>query len=86
MPRTGKLRFLEAKGRIRGAKRVTITKNEILTGSNKPDDFSLAIGLVDGESVDLRYVGRLFRREPDFDANSVNYELAVLLARAEEPP
>ena len=87
IPGTGRLRFMEAKGRIEGAKTVTITKNEILTGLNKPVDFILAIGLIDGasESVCLRHVRRPFNREPDFGATSVNYELAALLARSEEP-
>jgi len=46
VPGTGKLRFIEVKGRIQGAKTVTITKNEILAGFNKPDDFILAIATV----------------------------------------
>jgi hypothetical protein len=81
----GRLRIIEVKGRVQGAKTVTITKSEILTGLNKPDDFILAIGLIDGESVDLRYLRRPFGCEPDFGATSVNYELAALLARSEEP-
>jgi superfamily II DNA or RNA helicase len=40
---TGKLRFIEVKGRIRGADEVTVTRNEILTALNKPEDFVLAI-------------------------------------------
>ena len=31
IPGTGILRFIEVKGRVAGAKTVTITKNEILT-------------------------------------------------------
>jgi len=53
---SGKLRFIEVKGRIEGAKTVTVTKNEILTALNKPEDFILAIVLVpppeDGKAVD----------------------------------
>ncbi len=64
---------------------VTISKNEMMTGMNKPDDFILAIALIDGESVDLRYVRKPFTCEPDFGATSVNYELAALLAVAGEP-
>ncbi len=45
-PSTGGLRFIEVKGRLLGAKTVTVTKNEILTALNKPDDFILAIVLV----------------------------------------
>jgi hypothetical protein len=43
IPGTGKLRFIEVKGRVRGADTVTVTKNEILTALNKPDDFVLAL-------------------------------------------
>lgn len=39
----GKLRFIEVKGRITGASTVTVSKNEILTALNKPDDFILAL-------------------------------------------
>jgi hypothetical protein len=40
---TGRLRFIEVKGRVSGANTVTITKSEILYSLNKPDDFMLAI-------------------------------------------
>jgi len=43
---SGKLRFIEVKGRIEDAKTITVTKNEILTALNKPDDFILAIVMV----------------------------------------
>jgi superfamily II DNA or RNA helicase len=46
VPASGKLRFIEVKGRIQGAKTVTVTKNEILTAFNKPEDFILALVLV----------------------------------------
>lgn len=66
---------------------MTVSKNEVITGLNKPDDFILAIALIDGESeaVELRHVRRPFTREPEFGATSVNYELAALLAQSEEP-
>jgi hypothetical protein len=38
-----RLRFIEVKGRISGAETVTISKNEILTALNKPDDWLLAL-------------------------------------------
>jgi hypothetical protein len=85
IPGTGLLRFIEVKGRVRGAKTVTVTKNEILTGLNKPDDFILAICLIDGENVEVRHVRKPFVREPDFGATSVNYDLATLLAQSQEP-
>ncbi len=43
IPGTGKLRFIEVKGRIQGAETVTVTKQEILTALNKPEDFVLAL-------------------------------------------
>jgi Domain of unknown function (DUF3883) len=85
IPGTGRLRFIEVKGRTRDAATVTITRNEILTALNTPDDFILAVGLVDGENIDLRYVRRPFQREPDFSATSVNYNLDELLALAQDP-
>ena len=43
VPGTGKLRFIEVKGRVAGAPTITVTRNEILYSLNKPDDFILAI-------------------------------------------
>ncbi|GAB4324009.1 MAG: helicase-related protein [Leptolyngbyaceae cyanobacterium] len=43
VPGTGQLRFIEVKGRIVGAETVTVTKNEILTALNKPENFILAL-------------------------------------------
>jgi hypothetical protein len=85
-PRTGRLRFIEVKGRVAGAETVTVTRNEILTSLNKPDDYILAIvEFLDGGGHRVHYVRRPFRREPDFGVTSVNYALAELLARAEDP-
>jgi hypothetical protein len=85
VPGTGKLRFLEVKGRTLGADTVTVTKNEILTALNKPEDFILALVEVDGDHNVARYVRRPFRREPDFGVTSVNYHLRELLAKADPP-
>lgn len=85
IPDTGLLRFIEVKGRIRGAETVTITKNEILTGLNKPEQFILAIVLLDPDRDEVRYIRRPFEQEPDFKATSVNYELSALLAVSESP-
>lgn len=38
-----RLRFIEVKGRIAGAETVTVSKNEILTAFNKPEDWILAL-------------------------------------------
>ncbi|QBD80734.1 DUF3883 domain-containing protein [Ktedonosporobacter rubrisoli] len=80
VPATGRLRFIEVKGRVKGAETVTVTRNEILTALNKPEDFWLAVVEVDGELTRTHYIPRPFRQEPDFEATSVNYHLARLLA------
>ena len=80
IPGTGKLRFIEVKGRVKGATTVTVTRNEILTALNKPEDFILALVEVDGDSTVLSYVTKPFGKEPDFAATSVNYNLKDLLA------
>ena len=85
-PATGRLRFIEVKGRDGDASTVTVTRNEILTSLNKPDSYILAIVefLTDG-SHRVHYIRKPFHREPDFGVTSVNYNLAELLARAEQP-
>ena len=85
IPGTGRLRFIEVKGRVAGADIITVTKNEILTSLNKPDDYILAIVEFEGETHRVHYIRRPFRAEPDFGASSVNYEVSKLLAMAEPP-
>ena len=86
MPGTGRLRFIEVKGRASGAATITVTKNEILYSLNKPDDFILAIvEFLDGGRHRVRYLHHPFQREPDFGVTSVNYDFAKLLVRAEAP-
>ena len=98
-----RLRFIEVKGRIVGAKTVTITKNEILTAFNKPEDYILALvevpestspttnsggAIVDPDTVAkcvVRYAKRPFKRELDFGATSVIYDLDELLAGSTQP-
>jgi hypothetical protein len=81
IPGTGKLRFLEVKGRIKDSEAVTVTKNEILTALNKPEDFILAVVLVESEQTTAYYITKPFHREPDFGVTSVDYKLAELLNR-----
>ena len=86
IPGTGKLRFIEVKGRVSGAPTITVTRNEILYSLNKPDDFILAIVEFTGEDTHrIHYLKVPFQREPDFGVTSVNYDFAELLARAESP-
>ena len=85
-PRTGRLRFIEVKGRRAGAETVTVTRNEILTAINAPKQYILAVVQVDGgQPRHSRYVRKPFGKEPDFGVTSVNYKLDDLLARSYAP-
>lgn len=89
VPGTGKLRFIEVKGRVSGSDVVTVTKNEILYSFNKPDDFILAIvEFLDSDSHRVHYLRRPFERSgvtTDFNGASVNFPFADLLARSKTP-
>jgi superfamily II DNA or RNA helicase len=86
VPGTGKLRFIEVKGRVTGADTITVTCNEILYSFNKPDDFILAIvEFLDGGSHRVHYIRQPFGREPDFGVTSVNYDFSELLVKSTTP-
>jgi len=85
VPGTGKLRFIEVKGRVSGAETITVTRNEILYSLNKPEDFILAIVEFTDDSHHVHYARQPFQREPDFGVTSVNYNFSELLARAGKP-
>ncbi|NEU78978.1 helicase-related protein [Nostoc sp. UIC 10630] len=90
IPETGQLRFIEVKGRITGAKTVTVTKNEIITALNKPDNFILALVQVplaeDMEgNCSIHYLRRPFHKEPDFAVTSINYDWLELWQQGTEP-
>jgi len=83
IPAEGRLLFIEVKGRVVGASTVTVTKNEILTGLNKPDSFILAIVEVDGDVAKKPvYIRQSFKKELDFGVTSVNYSLPELMTLA----
>jgi hypothetical protein len=85
-PLTGHLRFLEVKGRAKGADTVTVTRNEIITALHVPDRFILAVVEVDGDTAATpRYARKPFNREPDFAEISVNFDLSTLLSKATLP-
>ena len=86
IPGTGRLRFIEVKGRITGAATLTVTRNEILYSLNKPDDFILAIvEFLSDTEYRVHYVRNPFQREPDFGVTSVNYDFSELLAKGGTP-
>lgn len=85
-PNSGKLRFIEVKGRISGAPTITVTRNEILYSLNKPDDFILAIvEFLTDDDHKVHYIRNPFQREPDFGVTSVNYNFSELLEKSEKP-
>ena len=79
----GCLRFIEVKGRTCGATTVTVSRNEIQTGLNKPEEYILAIVEVDGETTRTVYLKKPFKKAPDFSATSVNYDIMDLIHSAE---
>jgi hypothetical protein len=76
------LRFIEVKGRAKGATTVTVSKNEILTALNKPDEYILAIVEVCGEETKVVYLKKPFKERPDFAATSVNYDIKELIEKS----
>ena len=82
-PKTDRLRFIEVKGRVKGAATVTVTKNEILTSLNRPDGYVLAIVFVEANVAENPiYLRKPFNQEPEFGTASVNFKLSELLEKA----
>ena len=75
----GFLRFIEVKGRNADADTVTVTKNEINTALNSPENFILAIVMVSGNAGRVVYLQMPFTSPPDFNAVSVNYKISSLI-------
>ncbi len=70
-PSTGRLRFIEVKGRRSDAREITVTRNEMLTALNAKEAYILATVLVErGRVHEPLYVtnpSRLFGAEPQFN-------------------
>lgn len=85
-PKLKKQRFIEVKGRIDGATSIMVTRNEIITCLNKPDDYILAIvHVADGFAKEPQYVWRPFEVEPAFGVTAEQFDLKHLLKSAEPP-
>lgn len=79
-------RHIEVKGRAKGSDVIIVTRNEICTALNQGDKFWLAIVLVEGDGVDgPYYVPQPFTQEPEPGASAVTFQLAHLLAKAQQP-
>src|SRR5438105_15614134 len=68
IPGTGKLRFIEVTGRVRDSATVMVTKNEVLTALNKPDDFILGVVRAEGGATTTHYITKPFPGERASDA------------------
>jgi len=87
-PVTDELLFIEVKGRVAGADEVTVSKNQILTALNKPDQFVLALVRVeDDDSAHVRYLRRPYLGDQAslFDVTKVVFDWHDLWERAEVP-
>jgi len=82
-PETGHLLFIEVKGRAAGADTVTITRNELLTALNCPDNFILAVVLIeDNRTNPPIYVREPFKEGVVFSSASLNLDLKKLLGNS----
>ena len=86
IPETGRLRFIEVKGRDAGAETITVTKNEILCSLNKPENYYLAVVLFyEDNRHKTYYVHRPFHDRGitnDFNGASVNFKISELITKA----
>ena len=79
----GAYRFIEVKGRTKGSTTVTVTKNEILTSLNQPEQYILAIVEVDEGVVDVTYLTKPFVSNPDDAASSINFDIDKLVTQSQ---
>lgn len=79
------LRLIEVKGRRKGATTITVSKNEILTGLNKSEEFILAIVEVDKIQTHTVYLKNPFKgmAKPTFAEVSRNFNIIDLMKKAE---
>jgi SNF2 family DNA or RNA helicase len=85
-PQASRLFFLEVKGRLAGADSVTLTRNEILCALNAPENFRLAIVIVeDGVAQTPVYVSNFDFGQPGFGQTNATFALKQLLAHGGPP-
>jgi len=78
----GRLRFIEVKGRRKGASDVTLTKNELTTALKSTEQFILALVEIDGEqATQVRYLHGYDFKEP----KAAQFNLKQLLAESSAP-
>lgn len=76
----GTLRYIEVKGRVKGAPTITLTRNEILTALNKPESWWLAVVLIeDGQPDEPVYLKEPFKEGIPFAAATMNFKLNQIM-------
>lgn len=84
-PSTGRLRFVEVKGRVSNADTVTVTVNEIRTALNQPDAYFLVIVPVDSAGAQKpQYIQKPFAQEPEFGVAAVTFKIRDLLTKGSQ--
>jgi hypothetical protein len=84
--RTGRLRFIEVKGRHYEARDIIVTKNELLASLNAPEAFILALVLVEaGFAREPVYVRKFFTRELGFAETASVLNIGNLLSLGTAP-
>ena len=84
-PTTGRLVFIEVKGRWHDRDTVTLTRNEIVASRNAVEQFRLALVTVGERGAETpRYVSGHTFREPGFAEVSATFQLRDLLEVARE--
>lgn len=77
-------RYIEVKGRVKGATTVTVTKNEIFESWNQGNKYHLAIVLVgEDDAIDGPHYVRTHSKRAGWGVSSVNYDLKALLERTQ---
>ena len=85
VPGTGKLRFIEVKGRVSGADTITVTRNEILYSLNKPEDFILAIVEFMGDEHRVHYAREPFRARARFRGDKRQLQFRRIAGASRKP-
>ncbi len=82
----GRLVFVEVKGRVADADMVSLTTNEVRKANNSPDQFRLAIVLVESDQPErVVYVRDFDFGQPGFAQTSAAYNLGSLIDHGAPP-
>ena len=79
----GTSRFIEVKGRAKGADTVTVTAGEIRFALEHPESFILAIVIIDGEAASTTYLACPFTNAPEPAEISRTYSIGGIMAQTQ---